>query len=92
MVEPKALSTIFGDSGKTKFFHAAQGDLQFLAEAGNDFVVPDFLSPLRHKTPHLQGVGSSRKSNNRVVSYQKSGNMGASVDRGPMLARLAVGC
>lgn len=30
----KALGSLFGDPGRTKFFHAAGGDLQYLAEAG----------------------------------------------------------
>lgn len=33
-VSPKAISAIFEDQSITKFFHAAQGDLQFLSEAG----------------------------------------------------------
>jgi len=33
-VRPRALAAHFADPAKTKFFHAAQGDLQFLAEAG----------------------------------------------------------
>lgn len=32
-VTPKALSHLFEDPGVTKYFHAAQGDLQYLAEA-----------------------------------------------------------
>ncbi|MGZ5958485.1 MAG: ribonuclease D [Myxococcaceae bacterium] len=33
-VEPTAVATLFGDPLRTKVFHAAQGDLQFLAEVG----------------------------------------------------------
>lgn len=33
-VSPKPLAGAFGDASKTKFFHAAGGDLQYLAEAG----------------------------------------------------------
>lgn len=33
-VTPQALADTFGDPAVTKFFHAAQGDLQYLAEAG----------------------------------------------------------
>ena len=33
-VEASAVATLFGDARRTKVFHAAQGDLQFLAEAG----------------------------------------------------------
>ncbi len=33
-VSPQALAEAFADPGLTKFFHAAQGDLQYLAEAG----------------------------------------------------------
>lgn len=33
-VSPKALTDTFGDTRVTKFFHAAQGDLQYLAEEG----------------------------------------------------------
>jgi len=33
-VSASALVTLFADPGRTKVFHAAQGDLQFLAEAG----------------------------------------------------------
>ncbi|MFT3710275.1 MAG: ribonuclease D [Archangium sp.] len=33
-VTPRALEKIFADANVTKFFHAAQGDLQYLAEAG----------------------------------------------------------
>jgi ribonuclease D len=33
-VEASAMAGLFGDPGRTKVFHAAQGDLQFLAEAG----------------------------------------------------------
>ncbi|MEW5742649.1 MAG: HRDC domain-containing protein [Myxococcota bacterium] len=33
-VRPDALSAMFADATVTKFFHAAQGDLQYLAEAG----------------------------------------------------------
>jgi ribonuclease D len=33
-LSPAALSSMFADATVTKFFHAAQGDLQYLAEAG----------------------------------------------------------
>ncbi|NOK10907.1 MULTISPECIES: ribonuclease D [Corallococcus] len=33
-VDPRLLSPMMEDPGRTKYFHAAQGDLQFLAEAG----------------------------------------------------------
>ena len=33
-VDASALGALFADPGRTKVFHAAQGDLQFLAEAG----------------------------------------------------------
>ena len=33
-VSASALAALFADPGRTKVFHAAQGDLQFLAEAG----------------------------------------------------------
>jgi ribonuclease D len=33
-VTASAMAGVFGDPGRTKVFHAAQGDLQFLAEAG----------------------------------------------------------
>ena len=33
-VKPAVLSSMFADTTVTKFFHAAQGDLQYLAEAG----------------------------------------------------------
>jgi len=33
-VEASAMAALLGDPGRTKVFHAAQGDLQFLAEAG----------------------------------------------------------
>lgn len=33
-VKPAVLSSTFADAAVTKFFHAAQGDLQYLAEAG----------------------------------------------------------
>jgi ribonuclease D len=33
-VSPQALADTFADPGVTKFFHASQGDLQYLAEAG----------------------------------------------------------
>lgn len=33
-VEPALLEAVMGDAGRTKFFHAAGGDLPYLAEAG----------------------------------------------------------
>lgn len=33
-VQPRRLEAVFADAGVTKYFHAAQGDLQYLAEAG----------------------------------------------------------
>ncbi|HEX8434394.1 ribonuclease D [Archangium sp.] len=33
-VEPSLLAPVMGDPGRTKFFHAASGDLPYLAEAG----------------------------------------------------------
>ncbi|QRN99324.1 HRDC domain-containing protein [Archangium violaceum] len=33
-VEPSLLAPVMGDPGRTKFFHAAAGDLPYLAEAG----------------------------------------------------------